>query len=78
MIITDRFLGQDCGGNEYIVFYLPPVNEVDGGIQFHFGHPFVRLSVCSPNRVRSVSSTILAGSISYLRILLANFRRCVA
>ena len=37
--------------------------------------PSVRPSV---DRVRSVSSTILAGSISYLHILSSNFRRCVA
>ena len=40
--------------------------------------PSVRLSVCGHNRVRSVSSTILIGSISYLHILSSNFRRCVA
>ena len=37
----------------------------------------VRLSVCGQNRVHSVSSIILTGSISYLPILLSNFRRCV-
>ena len=40
--------------------------------------PSVRLSVCGKNRVRSVSSTILIGSISYLHILFSNFRRYVA
>ena len=44
--------------------------------------PSVRLSVCTSvcrqNRVRSVSSTILARSISYLHILSSYFRRCVA
>ena len=40
--------------------------------------PSVRLSVCGQNRVRSVSSTILIGSISYLHILSSNLRRCVA
>ena len=40
--------------------------------------PSVHLSVCGQNRVRSVSSTILIGSISYLHILSSNFRRCVA
>ena len=45
-----------------------------GGNWFHL----VRLSVCGQNRVRSVSSTILIGSISYLHILSSNFRRCVA
>ena len=38
----------------------------------------VRLSICGQNSVRSVSSRILLGSISYLHILLGNFRRCVA
>ena len=37
----------------------------------------VRLSVWGRNRVRSVSSTILTGPISYLHILSSNFRRCV-
>ena len=37
----------------------------------------VRLSICGQNRVCSVSSTILVGSISYLHILSSNFRRCV-
>ena len=41
-------------------------------------HQSVRLSVCGQNRVCSVSSTILNGSISYLHILSSNFRRCVA
>ena len=37
----------------------------------------ITMSVCGHNRVRSVSSTILIGSISYLHILWSNFRRCV-
>ena len=36
----------------------------------------VRLSVCGQNRVRSVSSAISSGSISYLHMLLTYFRRC--
>ena len=40
--------------------------------------PSASLSVCEQNSVRSVSSTILTGSISYLQILSSNFRRCVA
>ena len=40
--------------------------------------PSVRPSVCGQNRVRSVSSTIFIGSISYLHFLSSNFRRCVA
>ena len=39
--------------------------------------PPVRPSVCRPNRVSSVFSTILARSISNLHILSTNFRRCV-
>ena len=39
--------------------------------------PSIHLSVCGQNRVRSVSSTILAISISYLHILSSSFRRCV-
>ena len=42
-----------------------------------FNEASVRLSVCGQNRVRSVSSTTLIGSISYLYILSSNFRRCV-
>ena len=38
----------------------------------------VPLSICGQNRVRSVSSTIVVGSISYLHSLSSNFRRCVA
>ena len=41
-------------------------------------YPFVRLSVCGQNRVRSVSSTILIRSILYLHILSSNCRRYVA
>ena len=40
--------------------------------------PSVCQSVCGQNCVCSVSSTILAGSISYLHILSSNFRKCVA
>ena len=39
--------------------------------------PSVRLSLCGQNHVRSVSSTKIIGFISYLHILLSNFRRCV-
>ena len=38
---------------------------------------FSKMSVCGQNRVHSVSSTILVGSMSYLHILSSNFRRCV-
>ena len=40
-------------------------------------HRYVRLSVCGQNGVRSVSYTILTGSISYVHMLSSNFRRCV-
>ena len=40
--------------------------------------PPVRLSVYGQNRVRPVSSTILAGSISYLHILSSNLRKWAA
>ena len=40
--------------------------------------PSVCPSVCGQNHVRSVTSTILARSISYLHVLLSNLRRCVA
>ena len=40
--------------------------------------PFICLSVCGQNHVRSVSSRILIRSISYLHILSSNFRMCVA
>ena len=54
--------------------YTPRFNEVERGVYwFHL----VRLSICGQNRVRSVSSTILIGSISYLHTLSSNFRRCV-
>ena len=57
------------------VYYTPRFNEVERRVYwFHL----VRLSVCGQNRVCSVSSTILIGSISYLHILSSNFRRCVA
>ena len=42
-----------------------------------YWYHLVRLSVCGQNRVSSVSSIILIGSISYLHILSSNFRRCV-
>ena len=55
----------------------PPLNKVEGR---YTGFTLsvrlsVRLSVCGQNRVRSVSSTLLIGSISYLHILSSNFRR---
>ena len=63
--------------------YTPCFNEVERGVYwYHLVRlsvcPSVRLSVCGQNRVRSVSSTILIWSISYLHILSSNLRRCVA
>ena len=61
---------------------IPTVNEVEGCILVSLCPsinplvpPSVRLSV--DQIVCSVSSTILAGSISYLHILSLNFRRCI-
>ena len=49
-------------------------NEIERGVYWYH---LVRLSVCGQNCVRSVSSTILIRSISYLHILSSNFRRWV-
>ena len=54
--------------------YTPSFNKVERGVYwFHL----VGLSICGQNRVRSVSSKIFVGSISYMHILSSNFRRCV-
>ena len=59
-------------------YYTPASTKLKGGVYwFHLVCPFVRLSVCGQNSVRSVSSTIFVRSIAYLHILLSNFRRCV-
>ena len=55
-------------------FYTPRSNEFE---RFHLVRLSISLSVCGQNRVRSVSSTIIAGSISYLHVLSTNLRRCV-
>ena len=66
------------------LFYLyPPTQRSWTGVYwFQLIHlsvrPSIYLSVCGQNLVRSVSSTILARSISYLHILSTNFRRCAA
>ena len=58
-----------------ICVFIPPLQRSWKGVYwFHLVH----LSICGQNHVRSVSSTILVGSISYLHILSSNFRRCVA
>ena len=74
IIITD-----DNSDNKWVrVFLYPPLQRSWKGGILVSPCPSVRLSVCGQNRVRSVSSTILIGSISYLHILSSNFRRCVA
>ena len=81
--------GVFCGCSIWLIFcrsscnYTPRFNEVDRGVYWYHlvrlsVRPSVRLSVCGQNRVRSVSSTILIGSISYLHILWSNLRKCVA
>ena len=86
---TESWTHMGCTANiiieDIIHFFIPPAStKLKGG---YTGITLsvcpsvrlsVRLSVCGQNRVRSVSSTILMGSISYLHILSSNFRRCVA
>ena len=57
----------------FLLLYPPASTKLKGGILVS-RRPFV----CGQNRVRSVSSTILVRSISYLHISSSNFRRCVA
>ena len=58
---------------------IPPHNEVVGRVYwFHSVRPSVCPSVRPASRVRSVTPTVLVGSISSLHILSSNFRRCVA
>ena len=70
---------RDLWNGSLCVYWLyPPLQRSWKGGILVSPCPSVRLSVCGQNRVRSVSSTILIGSISYLHILSSNFRRCVA
>ena len=64
----------------YCFLIYPPPHPTPSPTKLKGVHWFhlVRLSVCGQNRVRCVSSTILATSISYLQILSTNFRMCVA
>ena len=71
----------------FLVLLYPHFNEVERGVYwFHLVrlsvHPSIRpsvgLFVWGQNRAWSVSSTILAGSFSYLHILSSNFRRYVS
>ena len=70
-----RLLGAKPLTEPMLTYYTPRFNEVERGVYWYH---LVRLVVCGQNRVRSVSSTILIGYISYLHILSSNFRRCVA
>ena len=54
----------------YCFYYTTRSTKLKGVYSFH-------LALCGQNRVRCVSSTILAISISHLHILSTNFRRCV-
>ena len=76
------FQWRSCLYNLYIVktmplLYPPLQRSWKGGILVS-PCPSLRLSICGQNRVHSVSSTILIGSISHLHILSSNFRRCAA
>ena len=56
----------------------PPPNKVVWGVYwFHSVRLSVRPCVRPASCVRSVASTVLVGSISYLYILSSNFRMCV-
>ena len=65
-----------CDDQGQHVFYTPASTKLKGGYTGFTSS--VCPSVCGQNHVCSVSSTILAGSISYLHILSNNFKRCVA
>ena len=56
----------------YFVYFYPAQRSWRGVYWFHV----FRLSICGPNSVRSVSSTKLDGSITYLRILSKQFQLC--
>ena len=67
--ISDVAMNQSRRTNPLACFCTPRFNEVERG------YTGFTLSVCGQNGVRSVSSTIFIGSISYLHILSSNFRR---
>ena len=75
--ITGGFPSQRTSNTK---FYIPASTKLKGGYTGFILSvcPSYCLSVCGQNRVRSVSSTILVGSISYLHILSSNLRRCAA
>ena len=60
-----------------IKWLYPPLHRSWKGDILVSSCPSVHLSVCGQNCVRSVSSPILIGSISYLHILSSNCRMCV-
>ena len=58
--------------------YTPRTTKLlEGGLLVSL-RPSLRPSVCTTSRVRCVVPTVLVGSISYLYILLSNYRGCVA
>ena len=72
-IFSEKWPATNCSCDVRRRLIIPSAHEVEGG------HTDFTLSVSSSADwiVSSVSSTILAGSISYLHILSSNFRRCV-
>ena len=62
---------EHCFWGFFFWFFYTPAQQSWRGLS-------VCLSIYGQNCVSSVSSTILAGSISYLHILSSNFRWCVA
>ena len=73
-IVAAADLASQGAGAHSWCYYTLRFNEVESGVYWYH---LVRLSVCGHNRARSVSSTILIGSISYLHILSSNLRTCV-
>ena len=66
-------LAESCA--PWVLLVIPFANEVEGVYWFHFVRLSVRLSV--DQIVSTLSVPILTRSISFLRILSINFRRCV-
>ena len=71
-----NFMFMICNSrHEDLQLFIPPLQRSWKRVYWYH---LVRLPDCGQNRVRSVSSRILIGSISYSHILSSNFRRCVA
>ena len=68
--LRSTLAGMCCRCPFYPLLY-PRTTKLLGVYCFHLDRPSVRLY-----RIRSVAPTVLVGSISYLYILLSNFRRC--